>query len=62
MDEEFLKEVAWEAVREGIDDYRYLLAQAGFADVQLYPSLVGVPVDEESQSANLVIVGRKGPD
>ncbi len=40
-------------------DYKQMLAEIGFSDIQLYPSLVGVPVEEQSQSANLVVVGRK---
>jgi SAM-dependent methyltransferase len=36
-----------------------ILTQVGFSDVQFFPSLVGVEVEEESQSANHVIIGRK---
>jgi len=39
-----------------------LLREAGFADIRFFPSLIGVEVEEESQSANLVIVGKKRPD
>jgi hypothetical protein len=35
------------------------LEQLGFMDVQLHPSLVGHEVDDVSQAANLVVVGRK---
>lgn len=42
------------------DQFRELLAQAGFGDLRFFPSLVGVDVDEESQAANLVVLGRKG--
>ena len=41
------------------EQYHELLAQAGFSDIRLFPSLVGVEVKERSQSANLVVVGRK---
>jgi len=41
------------------DQYRELLTRVGFLDVQLFPSLVGVEVEEESQSANLVVIGQK---
>jgi len=34
-----------------------LLADAGFENVEIFPSLVGV--EDESQSYNMVIVGRK---
>jgi SAM-dependent methyltransferase len=40
--------------------YRELLERAGFGEIRLHPSLVGEPVDEESQAANLVVTGRKG--
>ena len=40
---------------------RELLTQAGFGEIRFFPSLVGVAVEEESQSANLAIVGRKRP-
>ncbi|MFA5203088.1 MAG: class I SAM-dependent methyltransferase [Lentisphaeria bacterium] len=36
-----------------------LLARAGFTDIRFFPSLVGVDVEEESQAANLVVVGKK---
>jgi SAM-dependent methyltransferase len=38
---------------------RELLAQVGFQEIQPFPSLVGVAVEEESQSANLAIVATK---
>lgn len=43
------------------DQYGDLLAQVGFADTRFFPSLVGIEVEEESQSANLVLVARKPP-
>jgi hypothetical protein len=42
------------------DDYRTLVAGAGFDDVQLLPSLIGV--EDESQSVNLAITARKPVD
>ncbi|PKN33262.1 MAG: class I SAM-dependent methyltransferase [Deltaproteobacteria bacterium HGW-Deltaproteobacteria-19] len=42
------------------EQFRDLLTRAGFEDIRFYPSLVGVEVEEESQSANLAIVARKG--
>jgi len=42
--------------------YQELLTQVGFSDIRLFPSLVGVEVEEESQSANLAVVGRKKPN
>lgn len=36
-----------------------LLTETGFGDIRIMPSLVGVEVREESQSANLVLVGRR---
>lgn len=41
------------------EQYRELLAGAGFDDIHLFPSLTGVEVAEESQSANLVFAARK---
>jgi len=41
---------------------RELLTQAGFGEIRFFPSLVGVEVEEESQAANLVILGRKKVD
>ena len=41
------------------EQFQGLLTQVGFKDIQFLPSLVGVEVEEESQSANLVIVGRR---
>jgi len=38
---------------------RELLAQVGFRDIEFFPSLVGVAVEEQSQSANLAIVATK---
>jgi SAM-dependent methyltransferase len=42
------------------DRFRETLTRAGFGDIRFFPSLVGAEVEEESQSANLVIVARKG--
>ena len=39
--------------------YRMLLQRAGFEEICFYPSLVGEPVDEDSQAANLVLTGRR---
>ncbi len=36
-----------------------LLSRVGFGDIRLFPSLVGVEVEDESQSVNLAIVGKK---
>jgi SAM-dependent methyltransferase len=44
------------------EQLRELLAQAGFGDVRFFASLVGVEVEDESQSANLAVVARKGPN
>lgn len=44
------------------EQFQALLAQAGFGDIRFFPSLTGTPVEEESQSANLVIVARKGAE
>ena len=41
------------------EQFRDLLTQAGFEGIRFFPSLVGVEVEDESQSANLAIVGRK---
>lgn len=41
------------------EQYRDALAQAGFSDIRFFPSLVGIAVDDESQSANLAIVARR---
>ncbi len=46
-----------EAYTDG--QFQALLSASGFGDVRVMPSLVGVGVQEESQSANLVLVGRK---
>ena len=42
------------------EQFREMFTRAGFEDIRFYPSLVGVKVEEESQSANLAIVARKG--
>jgi len=42
--------------------YQELLTQVGFRDIRFFPSLVGVEVKEESQAANLVVLGRKKVD
>lgn len=42
------------------DQFRELLKHAGFEDIRFFPSLVGTEVEEESQAANLVVLGRKG--
>lgn len=47
-----------EAYRD--EEYAELLGNAGFRDVRLYPSLVGEW--DESQSFNLVVVGKKPAD
>ena len=44
-----------EELREG-------LSAAGFVDVRVFPSLVGVEVEDDSQAANLVVLGRRGGD
>lgn len=44
------------------DQFGDILAEAGFADLRFYPSLVGVEVEDESQSANFVIVASKRPE
>jgi len=36
-----------------------LLTQSGFSGTRLFPSLVGTEVEEDSQAANLVVVGKK---
>jgi len=41
------------------EQFRELLTQVGFGDIRLFPSLVGVEVEDESQSVNLAVVGRK---
>lgn len=41
------------------EQFRELLMDVGFENLLFFPSLVGMEVEEESQSANLVIVGRK---
>jgi len=43
------------------EQFRDALTQAGLRDVCFFPSLVGVEVEDESQSANLAIVARKQP-
>lgn len=43
------------------EHFQVLLAQVGFSDIRFFPSLVGVEVEEESQAANTVVVGRKKP-
>lgn len=40
------------------EQYRNALVQAGFVDIRFFPSLVGVDVEDESQSVNLAIVAR----
>jgi SAM-dependent methyltransferase len=42
------------------EQFRDVLVRTGFEDVRFYPSLTGVEVEEESQSANLAIAARKG--
>lgn len=42
------------------EQFRDVLTRAGFEEVRFYPSLTGVEVEEESQSANLAIVARRG--
>ncbi len=42
------------------DDYRTLIANAGFDDVQLLPSLIGI--EDESQSMNMAITAHKPAD
>ena len=44
------------------EQFEELLTEVGFADIRFFPSLVGVEVEEESQSANRVIVGKKRPN
>jgi hypothetical protein len=49
------------------EQFGELLTDVGFEDLRFFPSLVGVEVEEVSQSANLVLIGRKpipaeGPD
>ena len=44
------------------EQFEELLRAVGFEDIRFFPSLIGVEVEEESQSANLVIVGKKRPD
>jgi len=41
------------------EQFRELLAEVGFGDIQFFPSLVGVEVEDESQSVNLAVLGRK---
>ena len=41
--------------------FHELLMDAGFGDLRFFPSLVGTEVEEESQSANLVILGKRQP-
>jgi hypothetical protein len=36
-----------------------LLTQVGFDNVRFFPSLVGIEVEEESQSANFVVLARR---
>lgn len=43
------------------EQFRDVLIQAGFGDVRFFPSLVGVEVADESQSANLAIVAQREP-
>jgi len=42
------------------DQFRELLTRAGFRGLRFFPSLVGTEVDEASQAANLVVLGRRG--
>ena len=44
------------------EQLRELLAQMGFQEIRFLPSLVGVEVEEESQSANLAIVATRKPN
>jgi len=46
-----------EAYRD--EEYRNVLTEVGFEDLRFLPSLVGVEVDDVSQSANLAIVAKK---
>jgi SAM-dependent methyltransferase len=46
-----------EAYTDG--QFHELLTQAGFRDIRFYPSLVGVEVEEDGQSAFLAITGSK---
>ena len=41
------------------EEYRDVLTEVGFTDIRFLPSLVGVEVDDVSQSANLAIVARR---
>lgn len=41
------------------EQFRKLLTKVGFEDIQFLPSLVGLEVEDESQSVNLAVVGRK---
>ena len=41
------------------EDFEQMLTEVGFDDIRLFPSLTGIPVEEESQSANLAIVAQK---
>jgi SAM-dependent methyltransferase len=43
------------------EQFRELLTEVGFGDIRFFPSLVGVDVEDEAQSDNLVVVGRKMP-
>ncbi len=40
------------------EQYRDLLERAGFAEIRFFPSLVGIEVEDESQSVDLAIVAR----
>lgn len=46
---------------EAYDDSEFLelLQNTGFEEVRFHPSLIGVPVEENSQAVNLVVTGRK---
>jgi SAM-dependent methyltransferase len=46
-----------EAYTDG--EFHDLLVRAGFTDIRFFPSLVGLAVTEDSQAANLVVLGRK---
>ena len=46
-----------EAYRD--EQYQQFLAEAGFKDVRMFPSLVGTEVKEETHAANLAILARK---
>ena len=41
------------------EQFREALGAEGFEEIAFHPSLVGTPVEEESQAANVVILGRR---